>query len=177
MRLDEITKKRKEKSLYVSRHLLNADDLKKWAKDQGFEKCLADDEFHVTIAYSKQEVEWEKTSPDEADLLVESDEDHPRELHKFGEDKDIVVLVFYSKELLKRHKEFLDIGCSYDFPDYKAHVTITYDGKDVDLAGMEPYEGDLLFGPEKFEEIDDDVSYKDTFEEQSLTESFDERRT
>jgi hypothetical protein len=166
MRLIEVTKKRKEKTLYVCRPLLNVNDIKKWAKDQGFEYCLPDDEFHVTIIHSKQKVEWEKTFPDNADLVVSKDKDHPRELCKFGKDKDVVVLIFYSKDLKIRHKEFLDIGCASDFPDYKAHISITYDGEDVDIAGMKPYEGELLFGPEQFDEISED--FKDSFEEQRL---------
>jgi hypothetical protein len=166
MRLEEITEKRaSEKTLYVCRPLLNADDLKAWAKDQGFETCVPDDMMHVTVIHSKREVKWtEKPLKDEVEC--EPDKDHPRSLQKFGEKKDIVVLTFYSKNLLYRHETFMDMGCSFDFPDYKAHVTITYDGKDVDIAGMEPYDGDLIFGPEIFEEISED--FKTSFEEESL---------
>jgi hypothetical protein len=166
MRIDEITKKRDEKTLYVCRHLLNADDIKAWAKKQGFETCLPNDMMHVTVIHSKQEVDWDKTTPLEDDLEVKNKKKHPRSLQKFGEKKDIVVLTFYSKELSKRHKELRDIGCSFDYPQYKAHITITYDGKDVDIAGMEPYEGVLEFGPESFDEISDD--FKESFEEEKL---------
>jgi hypothetical protein len=39
-------------------------------------------------------------------------------------------------------------------------VTITYDGKGMALDDIEPYRGELVFGPEIFEEIDDDWSQR-----------------
>jgi hypothetical protein len=166
MRLYEITKKRDEKTLYVCRPLLNADDVKKWARKQGFETCVPADTMHVTVIYSKQKVNWDKTEPLKDDIKVEKNKNNPRSLQKFGEKKNVVVLTFYSKELSKRYKEFRDIGCSFDYPEYKAHITITYDGKDIDIAGMEPYEGTLKFGPEIFDEIND--AFKENFEEEKL---------
>jgi hypothetical protein len=167
MRIDEITKTRAKKNLYVSRNLLNGEDLQKWAKEQGFETCLPEDQMHVTIIHSKKEIEWDQTEPVEDELTVEDDEKHPRSIEKFGEKKDIVVLKFHSKELSDRHYEFVDdFGCSCDFPDYKAHITITYQGSDVDIAGIEAYEGDLIFGPELFDEIND--NFKESFEEIKL---------
>jgi len=152
LRLFELLKPIK-KTLYVSRTLLNADDIKKWAKHQGFDACVSNDEMHVTIVYSRKEVDWSKTFPKENDVEIFYDKKHPRSIEKFGEDKNAVVLTFHSKELSLRNKFFIeDIGCSKDH-EFKPHVTITYDGKDIDIAGMKPYTGVLKFGPETFEEV------------------------
>jgi hypothetical protein len=41
-------------------------------------------------------------------------------------------------------------GASHDFDEYQPHVTITYEGSDLDLSKVEPYRGELVFGPEIF---------------------------
>jgi hypothetical protein len=45
---------------------------------------------------------------------------------------------------------------SHDFDEYQPHVTITYEGSDLDLSKVEPYRGELVFGPEIFAEVVDD---------------------
>ena len=59
-----------------------------------------------------------------------------------------------SPELSARHYELRDQGASSDYPDYNAHVTITYAlPEGMDLSEVEPYDGPLHFGPEVFEVI------------------------
>jgi hypothetical protein len=47
-------------------------------------------------------------------------------------------------------------GASFDFEEYQPHVTITYQGGDLDLSKVEPYRGKLVFGPEIFSEVVED---------------------
>jgi hypothetical protein len=46
-------------------------------------------------------------------------------------------------------------GASWDYEEYQPHVTITYNGGGIDLHAIEPYRGRLVFGPEIFEEINE----------------------
>jgi hypothetical protein len=68
------------------------------------------------------------------------------------------VLSFPAGRLQQRWQEFCDGGASWDFPTYQSHVTVTY--QDVDLSQVEPYQGDLIFGPEKFAVVDEDWNDK-----------------
>ena len=71
-----------------------------------------------------------------------------------------MTLRFESRTLAGRHREFKDAGATWDWPSYKPHVTITYDAGDIDLDKIEPYDGPLEFGPERFAEVDENWTDK-----------------
>jgi hypothetical protein len=57
-------------TFYVHRPLQNADELLAWAKANGFTDTLAPQDLHVTIAFSKTPLLWEKFTPDQSILTV-----------------------------------------------------------------------------------------------------------
>lgn len=144
------------RSLYVSRKLLNSDDLIAWAKSQGFTVTVPADDLHVTIAYSKAEVDWMKVGTDwSGDFqtgVVTVPAGGPRLVEPLGP-KGAVVLLFSFDGFTWRNQRLLDEGCSWDWDDYQPHVSITYEPGAVDLAKVTPYQGPLVFGPEIFEEV------------------------
>lgn len=143
----------KPRTLYVHRKLLNADDVIAWAKSQGFKSTLPGADMHVTVMFSRRPVDWMKMGePWEARLEVP--EGGPRLIEKF--DGGAVVLLFGCSELRWRHQRMIDEGASFDWPDYQPHITLTYEGAPEDLDAIEPYQGELRFGPEVFEEINED---------------------
>ena len=147
-----------KETLYVSRSLLYVDELVKWVKEQNFKYRLPNSEFHVTIVYSKEKVDWNKAKPINNILIIKGG---VRKVEKLG---DAIVLQFQSKKLKKRWEYFInDVGCSWDYPSYKSHVSITYDSQNIDYEKMKPYEGYLIFGPEKF--IDVNENHKENFKE------------
>lgn len=148
--------KEQERTLYVHRKLLNANAVRAWAREQGFEGLMAPEQMHVTIAFSREPVDWGRLTPDGdatvvADATTEVETFAPRGNPKGG----ATVLRFESPELAARWQEIRDAGASYDFPEYRPHVTLTY-GPAPDLAAVEPYRGPLIFGPEEFAEINED---------------------
>jgi hypothetical protein len=141
--------------LYVSRRLQNADDVLAWARAQGFKNLERAEDLHVTILYSRKPVDWfgmgETWSSDpKGGLTVPAG--GPRKVEALG-DKGAIVLHFASSDLRWRHEGMVERGASHDFDDYFPHVTFTYDGGDVDLTKVQAYEGELRFGPERFEEL------------------------
>jgi len=145
------------RSLYVSRRVLNADEIIAWAKGQGFETTLAAEDLHVTIAYSRTPVDWMEvhqtwTVKPNGNLTCSAG--GPRLVERFGE--GAVVLLFNCSDLTWRHVEIRDAGASWDWPDYQPHITFTYQPGGVDLAKVEPYRGVIELGPEVFEEIKPD---------------------
>jgi hypothetical protein len=147
--------------LYVQRKLLNAGELIKWAKAQGFKTTLAATDMHVTVLFSRQAVDPLKmgetwTSEDDGGLRIKPG--GPRAVEKLGD--SAVVLLFVSDSLSWRHRQMVEAGGSHDFDEYQPHVTLTYDPGEVDLDQIKPFAGELRFGPEIFEPLDLDWKSK-----------------
>ena len=148
----------KPRALYVRRNLLNAADLVAWAKDNGFSSTLSAADMHVTVLYSRKPVDpiamgedgWGMSSDGGIKVLS-----GPRALERF--DGGAVVLQFASSALSYRHEDMIRRGASHDFPDYLPHVTLTYNAPaDFDIDAIKPFAGELRFGPEIFENLDED---------------------
>lgn len=144
------------RTLYVSRDLLNADDVIAWFRDQGFPTTMPPGELHVTVIYSKERVDWARLVPDLSNLIVANDH---REVKPLG-DKGAVVLRFESQQLQNRWADVISNGAKTDFPGYQPHVTISYNAGGVDLQHVSPYAGPLIFGPEIFKEVNDNWQAK-----------------
>jgi hypothetical protein len=142
------------RTLYVQRKLLNAADVIRWAKSQGFATTLPADELHVTITYSRTPIDWMQVRPDwssDADGNLTVPAGGPRLMERFG---DAVVLLFASGDLTWRHDAIREAGASFDFDQYQPHVTISYQvPADFGLSKVQAYVGPLKFGPELFSEI------------------------
>ena len=138
------------KPLYVYRRVKNAGDIIAWAKSQGFETTLPADDMHVTITFSKAPVDWFKMGEAwDAELTV--NEGGARRVEEFN--GGAKVLQFASSELGWRNMQMRENGASYDFDEYKPHITISYGDAPSDI---EPYQGKIVLGPEIFEEINID---------------------
>lgn len=144
------------RTLYVHRKVKNAQEIIAWARSQGFKTTLAPDDLHVTVAFSRQPVDWmkvEDTWASEKDGSLHVRPGGARLVEKF--DGGAVVLMFTSSELSYRHRCILESGATWDYDDYQPHVTITYDATGVDLSKVEPFRGAIELGPEVFEELDE----------------------
>lgn len=156
--------KGKKRTLYVMRPLLNADEVVAWAKGQGFGKTLTADDMHVTVAFSRDKLDWGDAGDSFDDVIVPAasdQKDGARSIKRLG-DQGAVVLRFESTDLAKRWQQFRDAGASWDWPSFQPHVSITYDGDGLAIEDMVPYDGPLEFGAEQFAEVDDDWSSKVT---------------
>jgi phage-related protein (TIGR01555 family) len=140
------------RTLYVSRKVLNAADLIAWAKGQGFKRTLPAGDLHVTIAFSRTPVDWMSIGESwQSELKVAAG--GPRLMEQFGEAR---VLLFKASELQWRHESIKEAGASWDHPEYQPHITISYDPDAPDLAEVEPYQGEIILGPELFAEVKED---------------------
>jgi hypothetical protein len=156
-RIDEERKskgyKNKPKTLYVQRKVLNAAEITRWAKSQGFETTLPEDDLHVTVAYSRAEVDWDDIPQSFQTIRIAGSKD--RQMKALGETGDAKVLGFKSRALYKRWSDLREKGASWDFPDYQPHVTISYGATATDLAAIKAYDGEIMLGPEIFAEVDE----------------------
>jgi hypothetical protein len=146
--------------LYVSRPLLNGDELAKWARDNGLSP-IDPTKMHVTVAYSRQPIDWMALGSDDWSKEGVEVFGGPRMIERFGPEGKVIVLAFSSSRLGYRHEEILRAGASWDWPEYQPHITIDYDAPDdIDIDAIKPFTGELRFGVERFEKIDDDWSDK-----------------
>lgn len=139
------------RSLYIQRKVKNAAAIIAWAKSQGFETTLPADELHVTIAYSRTPVDWMKIGESWAPELKVGP-GGPRLMEQFG---DATVLLFTANELRWRHEGVVEAGGSWDHPEYQPHISISYSFKG-DLSKLQPYQGEIVLGPELFSEVNED---------------------
>ena len=147
------------RTLYVHRKVLNAGEIVKWAKEQGFEKPLDAEDMHVTIMHSKTPVDWMKASDtflQERDGKLIVPAGGPRIVEPLG-DKGAVVLHFASSELSWRHEDIKrKTGAEWSFPSFEPHISIVYEGASgMDLSKVKPFTGRIELGPEIFEEFVD----------------------
>jgi phage-related protein (TIGR01555 family) len=143
------------RTLYVSRKVQNAAEIIAWAKGQGFETTQPAAEMHVTIAFSRQPVDWMEAGQawGEKDGSLAIPPGGPRLVEKLGSD-GATVLLFGSSELSWRHEDIKRAsGASWDYESYQPHVTISYQAGEMDLTKVEPYRGAIILGPEIFAEI------------------------
>ncbi len=140
------------RTLYVSRKVVNAAELIAWAKGQGFKTTLPADDLHVAITFSRTPVDWmEMGSAWDEEMKIPRG--GARLMERFGEAR---VLLFSSNMLRWRHDEMVDRGASWDHPQYQPHITISYDEGSPELADVEPYQGEIVLGPEVFKEVFED---------------------
>jgi hypothetical protein len=140
------------RTLYVSRKVLNGADIIAWAKGQGFTSTLPASDLHVTITFSRTPVDWMEMGSSWEDKVT-IPEGGARLMEQFGE---ATVLLFASNMLKYRHNEMVDMGARWDHPEFQPHITISYEGAPADLSKVEPYQGEIVLGPELFAEVKDD---------------------
>jgi hypothetical protein len=139
-----------QKTLYVSRAVLNPLALLAWAKKSGFKKTLPGYDMHVTVAYSSKKLFWPKPALEPVTIAGSRN----RIVKPLG-DEGAVVLGFSDPGLHRRWQALCDQGASWDFDGYQPHVTITYSGGAMKLESITPYAGPIALGPECFEEVDE----------------------
>jgi len=140
------------RTLYVRRDVLNRADIVRWAKSQGFTDVVPD--LHVTIAHSRQPVDWFSVGTSWSER-IEMVEGSPRQMERLGEDGKYIVLLITANELVWRHREIIEAGASWDWPEYQPHISIQIGGE-IDLSKVEPYRGRIILGPEIFETVRED---------------------
>lgn len=141
------------RTLFVSRPVLNATEILRWARKQGIPNLMKAVDLHVTVAYSKEPIDWFRAFTDIDRFEIPAG--GPRLVEPLGDD-GAVVLLFSSDSLQWRWEHFRNIGASWDWGDeYQPHVTLTWNAGNFDLSKVQPYTGRIILGPERFAQIND----------------------
>src|SRR5271167_1308377 len=103
--------------LYVSRQVINAEDIHFWYKCQGFRDLIEPEDMHVTVAYSRDPVSWQAMGNHTPTIHLSPDLRH-REVKNLGA---FTVQSVRSDALHERWSHFLRQGASWDYNDYTPH--------------------------------------------------------
>jgi len=129
--------------LQITRRLLNVGDIVAWADRVGFSPLRPLHELHVTPVYSRHPIDLADLTMAPSELRIPASRD--RRLEAFRD--RAVVLTFESGELENRARQaWKSSGWKTGFPG-QAHVTLAY-GDHPAVLDLEPYFGELAFGPE-----------------------------
>lgn len=140
------------RTLYISRRVKNAQQIAAWARSQGLKNITPTSDMHVTVAYSRVPVDWMSIRQDYWEEI--EIEGGARLVEPLG-DEGAIVLLFKSDPLEYRFRSLIEEqGLSWEYDGYQPHITLTYDPGGIDLSKVEPYQGPIILGPERFEEIE-----------------------
>ena len=156
-------------NIYISRKVLNYQDIVKWARESGFETMMPEDSLHITVVFCKHAVDWNLVKRDQPEMLLVPEEDKDEEtlrgVHEFN--GGACVLEIDAPDLKKRNHALGKLGIKSGFPDYRAHITITYNKpEDMNVDKIIPYRGPIILGPEVIEPASN--GWKEDFKEISL---------
>lgn len=104
--------------------------LAKVQKLLGVENAVSAAKLHTTIVYSRKTVDlFPASGISEGARLVDVEKWET----KYG---NTIVGVLESDYLHSRFNDAMDAGATYDFDDYKPHVTLAYDSQIEDISGV-----------------------------------------
>ena len=156
-------------SIYISRKVLNYQDIIDWAREAGFKTMMPVDSLNVTVVYCKHKVDWNTVDRDQPEMILvpgEDDDTHERAVHNFN--GGACVLEIKSEDLLERNEALRALGIHSKFPDYRAHITISYKKPSgMDVEQIAPYRGPIILGPEVIEEASN--GWKEDYQEIDLS--------
>lgn len=157
MKWSEITEAKQLPGTYAGVRFdsVTVDALVKYTKTHKIPEPVKPADFHTTLLYSRKHLP--NYRPDTA-------YDDPMEGNVTGlrlwpgetdKSKHILVMTYECPELSKRHKDLIDEHkAQWDFPDFKPHVTLSYEAAGFDLASLPKFEHPLRIVGEYAEKLD-----------------------
>lgn len=121
---------------------------------------LSADKFHTTISYSRVPIEWEPREDLQDDPSAEVVAGGLTVFESRKDSTRCLVLLLDSDYLQERFDTAIEAGATHDFPDYKPHITLSYDIGTLDIKRLPVPEVELVLSHEYAEPLDNDWSSK-----------------
>jgi hypothetical protein len=159
MKLTEIAQPTEQPGTYAGVHFSDATKgaLSEFAKKNKIPKALGKEHYHTTLLYSRKHLPNYKPmgkydSPMKG--VAQEFEVWPAEPDENGKVKNCLVLKYSCPELYQRHhKLMLQHGATYDYDEYKPHVTLSYDVGKFDISKLPTFSGNLEIVEEYHEDL------------------------
>lgn len=143
--------------LYGYRNVINNEEIIEYFRKQGVEDLVDPKSLHVTVIYSKKDVDEKSIKVDNNSLYYIPENTH---LEKFG---DYLVMVVNSPYLQDRFKYFESKGCSYDYPKYKPHISLC-ENFTGNIETLTPFKKPIFLTKEKIEELNEEWEESDNLD-------------
>lgn len=109
--------------------------LHQYIKDNNLPNAPRPDQFHTTVLYSRKHCPNYKPIGQLSSPLVGTTTG--LEVWKTQDGKNALVVKYNCPALVDRHKKLMkDHEATYDYPEYKVHVTLSYDIGDIDYKKL-----------------------------------------
>lgn len=122
-----------------------ANELYNWCKNNNIQ-CIDKDDFHCTVLFSKKPVEH-LVKHNNKKVIVDA---KIKGWKKLG---SALTLELHAPRANKIHKYMIEQGGTHDFPDFIAHVSISYDWPNQELPNTTP-DIPLIFDKLTVDQID-----------------------
>lgn len=136
MRLNEILQEETQPKGTFAGVRLSPDSVAKlmaFAKEHNIPEPLPEDEYHVTLLYSRKYLpEYKPLGKFKTPLTA-----LVKDFTLLGEEKDALVALIDCPALVKRHQALMkEHDATWDWPEYKPHVTLSYSAKGFDTSDL-----------------------------------------
>jgi hypothetical protein len=170
MKVTDIIKeeKKEEKGTYAGVHFdkttLNA--IKKFIEDNDIPKPVPANKLHTTLLYSRKYLpEYKPAGKLEEPMIGKPSgfEKWPSQPDDEGNVAMCLVLRYDCPELVDRHKSLMEEhDATYDFDEYKPHITLSYDVGDLQCKNIPTFDGEIKIVEEYGEDLDLDWAKNNT---------------
>lgn len=170
MKLFEVLEAAETRGTYAAVKFDDAtkDAIVEYLKENEIPNPTPRDKLHCTVLYSRKYCpDYEpqgKIDPPWIGKPVKFEVWESRGKLRDEEPKRCLVLKFDCEKLVERHEELMDEhDATYDFPEYKTHITFSYDIGDMDetkLPDIRKYLGEIRIVEEYGEDLDLDWAAK-----------------
>ena len=143
MKVKELLKEEKKEGLYAAVRFSTetVDRIIKFASEIGIPNLLKVEDFHSTLAYSRKPVaEFTPISELNEIGIPSSFEIWESPPNAFKPEKTFCLVLKYDSDYMhKRFNEIMSMGATYDYDEYKPHLTFSYDvGADFKVENLPP---------------------------------------
>ena len=161
MKLIEIIREEKEeKGSYAAVRFSDKTNnaVKKYIKDNNIPNAITPGKLHTTLLYSRKYLPEYEPSGELEDMLVGKPskfEKWPSQPDDEGKVAMCLVLRYDCPELVALHKKLMkEHDATYDFDEYKPHMTFSYDVADMQCKDLPKFEDDIEIVEEYGEDLD-----------------------
>lgn len=155
MKSNEFIKKTHHRGTYAGVRFSEStqDDLKKWMIMNQVPNPVPSDKLHTTLLYSRKRCpNYVPRGPIAPAYTAQPGN---FEIWPSQDGNNCLVLTFECPELVQRHKDLMqEHGATFDYPEYKTHVTLSYNVGDLTTEDLPAYEGLVEIVEEYGEELD-----------------------
>jgi 2'-5' RNA ligase len=151
--LTEFKRSEAPEGVYVGLHFdqETRDKVKKFLDDNKIPNPIDVNKLHTTVLYSRKPVDnLQPMGQLDPAMCLKCKE---LEVFPTQDGKRALVMRVENDQLVKRHNEFIGMGGTSDYPEFKPHVTLSYDiGKDYDHSHLSVDELDSINAVEEYSE-------------------------